>query len=152
MDNPRFVDKETIPLFQDEDYDNYGTPDTSGVEETSFSKPATTQATSTLQLNQNVKRGQLVALYRHLKVRGNLDLIDLDRFMRMTDPKNVATIFEFYNGDRQVPLRKETCEFFAQKASKDKLGGLNTMKKFLVVDKTPSSLEISFKDATKLKG
>ena len=57
MDNPRFVDKETIPLFQDEDYDNYGTPDTSGIEETSFSKPATTQATSTLQLNQNVKRG-----------------------------------------------------------------------------------------------
>ena len=56
MDNPRFVDKETIPLFQDEDYDNYGTPDTSGVEETSFSKPATTQATSTLQLNQNIKR------------------------------------------------------------------------------------------------
>ena len=23
MDNPRFVDEETIPLVQDEDYDNY---------------------------------------------------------------------------------------------------------------------------------
>ena len=25
MDNPRFADEETIPLVQDEDYDNYGT-------------------------------------------------------------------------------------------------------------------------------
>ena len=24
MDNPRFADEETIPLVQDEDYDNYG--------------------------------------------------------------------------------------------------------------------------------
>ena len=100
MDNPRFVDEETMPLFQDEDYHNYGTPNTSVVEETSFSEPATKQATSTLQLNQKVKRGKLVAFYRHLNVTGNLDLIDLDRFMRMTDPKKVATIFEFYNGDR----------------------------------------------------
>ena len=30
MDNPRFVDEETIPLFQDEDYDNYGTPKQAG--------------------------------------------------------------------------------------------------------------------------
>ena len=36
MDNPRFVDEETIPLVQDEDYDNYGTPNTSRVDETSF--------------------------------------------------------------------------------------------------------------------
>ena len=35
MDNPRFVNEEEIPLVQDEDYDNYGTPNTSRVEETS---------------------------------------------------------------------------------------------------------------------
>ena len=46
MDNPRFVDKETIPLVQDEDYDNYGTPNTSRADETSFAEPGTTEATS----------------------------------------------------------------------------------------------------------
>ena len=55
MDNPRFVDGETIPLVQDKDYDNYGTPNTSRVDETSFTEPATTEATSTLWLNQKVK-------------------------------------------------------------------------------------------------
>ena len=55
MDNPRFVDGETIPLVQDKDYDNYGTPNTSRVDETSFTEPATTEATSTLRLNQKVK-------------------------------------------------------------------------------------------------
>ena len=34
MDNPSFVDEETIPLAQDEDYDVYNTPDTSRVDET----------------------------------------------------------------------------------------------------------------------
>ena len=38
MNNPRFIDEETIPLV-DEDYDNYGTPNTSRVDETSFTEP-----------------------------------------------------------------------------------------------------------------
>ena len=50
MDNPRFGDKETIPLVQDEDYDDYDTPDTSRVHETSFTEPDSTEATSNLQL------------------------------------------------------------------------------------------------------
>ena len=49
MDNPRFVDEETIPLVQDEDYDNYETPNTSRVCETSFTEPDATEATLTLQ-------------------------------------------------------------------------------------------------------
>ena len=48
MDNPRFVNEEEIPLVQDKDYDNYGTPNTSWVDETSFTEPDTTEATSTL--------------------------------------------------------------------------------------------------------
>ena len=52
MDNPRLVDKETIPLAQDEDYDDCNTPDTSRVDETSFTQPDTTEATSVLQLNK----------------------------------------------------------------------------------------------------
>ena len=51
-----FIDEEDVPLVhQDEDYDNYRTPDTSRVDETSFIEPDTTEATSTLQLKQKVK-------------------------------------------------------------------------------------------------
>ena len=61
MDTPRFVDEATIPLV-DEGY-NYGTPTTSSVDETSFTEPATAEATSSLQLNEKVKRDKLAALY-----------------------------------------------------------------------------------------
>ena len=87
MDNPRFVDEETIPLVQEQDYNNYGTPNTSRVDETSFTEPDTTEATSTLRLKQKLKRNKLAALYRHLNVTGNLDLINLDRFKLTTDKK-----------------------------------------------------------------
>ena len=90
-----FADKEYIPLIQDEDYDNCGTPNTSRVDETSFIEPDTTEATSTLRLNQKVKRDKLVALYRYLNVTGNLDLIDLDRFKLSSDPKKGATFSSF---------------------------------------------------------
>ena len=40
-------------------------------------EPDTTEATSTLRLRQKVKRDKINALYRHLNVTGNLDLIDL---------------------------------------------------------------------------
>ena len=72
------VDEETTQMVQDEDYDNYDTPNTSRIDETSFTEPDTTEATSTLRLTQKVKRDKLAALYRHLYVTGNLDLIDLD--------------------------------------------------------------------------
>ena len=37
MDNPEFVDEENIPLIhQDEDYDDYNIPNTSGIDETSL--------------------------------------------------------------------------------------------------------------------
>ena len=56
MDNSRFTDEETITLVQDEDYDNYVTPNTSRIDETSYMEPDTSEATSTLRLRQNVKR------------------------------------------------------------------------------------------------
>ena len=56
MDNSRFTDEETITLVQDEDYDNYVTPNTSRIDETSYMEPDTSEATSTLRLSQNVKR------------------------------------------------------------------------------------------------
>ena len=51
MDNPIFVDEETIPMVhQGEDYDDYNIPNTSRVDETSFIEPDATEETSTLQL------------------------------------------------------------------------------------------------------
>ena len=134
MDNPAFVKEEDNPMVhEDDDYDDYNTPNTSKMDETSFIVPATTEATSILRLNQKLKRDKLSALYRHLNVTGNLDLIDLDRFKLTTDPKKGATIFEFYNGDRWVPLTKQAGEFFAPKTLRDRFGGVNTMKNFCVL-------------------
>ena len=60
-----FVDEETIPMVhQDEDYDEYNTPNTSKTDETSFTEPHTAEATSTLQLRQKVKRDKSTAMYR----------------------------------------------------------------------------------------
>ena len=55
MDNLASVDEENIPLVHenDEDYDDYNTPDTSMEDKTSFTD--TTEGTSILQLRQKVK-------------------------------------------------------------------------------------------------
>ena len=150
MDNPTFIDEEeNIPLVEYED-DNYTTPNTSRVD-TLFTEPDTAEATSTLLLNQEVKRDKLAALYRHLNVTGNIGLIDLNLFKLTRNPKKAATIFEFYNGDRWVPLTKQTAEFYAPKTIRDAFGGINAMKKFLFINTTPPSLERSISAASKLK-
>ena len=152
MDNPTFVNEEDILIVnQDEDYyDDYRTLDTSRVDETSFTVPDTAGATLTLQLKQKVKRDKLSALYRHLNVTGSTALIDLDKFRLTKDPKKRVTIFEFYNGDRWVPLAKQTGEFFAPKTLRDRFGGINAMKNFLGIDTTPPSLEKLIIAASKL--
>ena len=48
----------------------------------------------------------------------------------MRDPKKGATIFKFYNGDRWVPLTKQTGEFLAPRSLRDRFGGANTIKNF----------------------
>ena len=49
MDNPIFADEETIPMVhQDEDCDDYNTPNTSRIDEASFTEPDTIESTSTL--------------------------------------------------------------------------------------------------------
>ena len=78
MDNPVFVDEETIPMVQDKDFDDYNTPNTSRIDETSFTEPDTTEATSTLRLRQKVKRDKITVLYRHLNVTDDPDLADID--------------------------------------------------------------------------
>ena len=61
MDDPRFIDEETIPLVQDEDYDGYKTSDISRIDETSFIETDTTEATLTSRLRQKVKRNKIKA-------------------------------------------------------------------------------------------
>ena len=100
MDNPAFVDDQDIPMVsQDDDYDDYNTPNRSRVDETSFTVSGTTEASSTLRLRQKVKGVKITVLYRQLNVTGDIDLIDLDRFRLTTDPKKEVTVFGFYNGD-----------------------------------------------------
>ena len=62
MDDPKFVDEEIISLVQEEDYDDYNSPNTSSVDDTSFTEPDTTEATSTLQLRQKVKQDKITIL------------------------------------------------------------------------------------------
>ena len=151
MDNSVFVDDENIPMVhqQDEDYDDYRTPDTSGVDETSFID--TTEATSTLWLRQKVKRDKIIGLYKYPNVTGDIDLINQNRFKLTTDPGKGATIFEFYNSDRWISLTKQTGDFFTPKALRDRLGGLNTMKNFLGLDEMLPTIERSLKATSKLK-
>ena len=152
MDNSVFVDEEDIPMVhEDDDYDDYNTLNASRIDEASFTVSATTKATSTLRLMQKIKRDKLTALYRHLNVTGNLDLIDFNQFKLTADHKKGATIFEFYNGSRWVPLTKQTGEFFAPKTLRDTFGEINAMKIFLGIDTTPPSLERSISAASKLK-
>ena len=152
MDNPRFTDGEDISLVQDEDYDNYKTPDTSKINETSFIEPDTTEAASTLQLRQKVKRDKLTALYRHLNVTANPGLADIDRFMIRKNSKTGNIDLFFLDGNKhwQSFTNKRTGEFLAAKTLREKFGGLNIMKRILSLDETPSALERSFKAATKL--
>ena len=56
MDNPVFVDEETIPMVhQDDDYDDCNTPNTNRIDEISFTVPDTTEAISTLWLRIKLK-------------------------------------------------------------------------------------------------
>ena len=155
MDNIAFIDEENIPMIHqdEEDYGDCRTPNVSRVEdETSFTVPDATEPTLTLRLRTQVKRDKLIALYRHLDVTGDLYWIDLDRFKLTKDSKKGVTIFEFYNGnDRWIPLTKQTGESFTAKTLKDRFGGINAMKNFLGIDKTPPILERSLRAASKLK-
>ena len=48
-------------------------------------------------------------------------------------------------------MTKHTGDFFAPKNLTDRFGGVNSIKNFLGVDKTPPALERSLSAATKLK-
>ena len=116
MNNSRFVNEETIPLVEDEDYDDCSTPDSSRVDETSFMEPDTTEETSTLQLRQKVKRDKLTELYRHLNVTGDPDLADIDQSMIKKVSKTGNTDLLFFHGKHWQSLTNNRAgEFLAAK-------------------------------------
>ena len=71
-------EEENIPLVQQDDDNDYRTPDTSRVDETLFIEPDATEATSTLRLRQRLKQDKIVSLYRYLDVTGGPGLADLN--------------------------------------------------------------------------
>ena len=97
MDNPRSVDDENIPVVYDEgiDNDDYNTPNTSRVDELSYTTLVYTDKETTLRLRQKIKQDKLTILYRHLNVTGNPVLALIDRFNLTTDPKKGAIVFNF---------------------------------------------------------
>ena len=139
MDNTRIVDEESIPLVEDKDrdHDDYNTPNTSRVDETSFTEPDPTKATSTLQLRQNVKREKITAM----NLTGDPGLADMDQFM-IKKKKTGNTDLLFLDGDKhwQSLTNKRTGEFLAAKTLREKFGGLNVMKSVLSLDETTSAL------------
>ena len=82
MDNPVFVRDEDIPLIDDENYDDddsrYDTPDSSRIEETSFTDQ---QPVVRLRQRQRLLLDYLEDLYRYLEVDpGNINLVNPDLF------------------------------------------------------------------------
>ena len=64
---------------------------------------------------------------------------------------NTDLLFLDGNNDWQCLNNKRTGEFLAVKTATEKFGGLNIMKSVLSLEKTPPSLERSFKAASKHK-
>ena len=126
--------------------------DTSRVDKILFTEPDTTEATSTLQLRQKVKRDKITALCRHLNVTGDPGLANINRFMIKKISKTGNTDLLFFYGKHWKSLtNKRTGEFLAAKTLREKFGELNVMKSVLNPDETPSALERSFKATTKLR-
>ena len=99
MDNLGF--EEDIQMtHQDDDYDDYKIPDTSRIDETSFTVPDTTEVTSTLRLRQKLKQDKIVSVYRYLDVIGDPGLADVDQFIIKKNSKTGNIELLFLDGNK----------------------------------------------------
>ena len=90
-----------IPMpHHDDDSDDDKTPNTSRTDKTSFMEHDTTDATSTLRLRQKVKRDKISALYKHLNMKGDPGLANIDRFIIKKNLKTDNTDLPFLDGNR----------------------------------------------------
>ena len=152
MDNLGF--EEDIQMtHQDDDYDDYKIPDTSRIDETSFTVPDTTEVTSTLRLRQKLKQDKIVSVYRYLDVIGDPGLADVDQFIIKKNSKtgNIELLFLDGNKHWQSLTNKRTGEFLVPRTLREKFGGLNKMKSVLSLDETQSALARSISAASKIK-
>ena len=151
MDNPAYdvdIDMDDVDIAPDDDGDINNTPNTTRVDE----EETPILPTSTLGLKQQVLRNKLDSLYHHLGTKGNLDLVNLDRFKMKTNSKTGITDLLWYNGENWVSLTNQrTGELLAVSTLKTKFGGLTPMKNFLNLEQTPPSIDRSIKAANLLK-
>ena len=99
MDNLGF--EEDIQMtHQDDDFDDYKIPDTSRIDETSFTVPDTTEVTSTLRLRQKLKQDKIVSVYRYLDVIGDPGLADVDQFIIKKNSKTGNIELLFLDGNK----------------------------------------------------
>ena len=152
MDNPAYdvdIEMDDVNIAPEDDGDDvYNTPNTTRVDE----EEIPLLRTSTLRLKQQVLRNKLDALYHHLGAKGSLDSVDLDRFKMKTNSKTGMTDLLWYNSENWVSLTNQrTGEFLAVSTLKTKFGSLAPMKKFLILEQTPPSIDRSIKAAALLK-
>ena len=107
----------TLDLLMKKEFYWFKTKITSRVKETSFTEPDATEATSTLELRQKVKRDKITALYRHLNVTVDPCLADIDRFMIKKKSKTGNTDLFFLDGNKhwQSFTNKRTVNFKRQR-------------------------------------
>ena len=93
MDKPGYtgdVDLEMDDIPPDDDI--YNTRNTTRIDEEEEETPMLSQTgTPTLRLKQQILRNKLDSLYHYLGTKGNLDLIDFDRFKMKTNSKTGIT-------------------------------------------------------------
>ena len=147
-DNPVFVHDEDIPHINDEDdYDykesRYDTPDTSRIEETSFT--TTEHPEVSLKQRQRLVHDSIENLYSYLDVDpGNINLLNPDLF-KVKKSKSVAVKLRFFNGETWVSLtNKRTGKFLAKSTLRNKFGGIERMKRILSIEREVTDPDKSF--------
>ena len=146
MDNPRFIGDEDIPLIDDDEYDEtlYDTPESSRIEETSFTdQPAVRLRPTQERLEQQLLRGYIEDLYKYLDVDpGNIDLVDTSLF-KVEKSKSGSNELKFFDGENWVSLtNKRNGNFLAKSTLRNKFGGIERMKRILSIE--GDDLNISF--------
>ena len=117
-------------IMMNEEESRYDTPDSSRIEETSF----TEQPAVRLRQRNRLLRNYLEDLYKYLDVDGNIDLVDTSLF-KVEKYKSGAIKLSFYNGEDWVSLtNKRTGKFLAKITIRNKFGGIERMKRILSID------------------
>ena len=155
MDNPAFKDDENIPLMHnDDDDDDIPYTPTGEVGEKRFSTSTLSEETpgsKVTRLSDELKRDKIQALHDFLGVKGDVNLIELDRFRLNRNEKTGNTELKFWNGHDWVSLtNSRNGKFLVESSLIRKMRGPNAMKNMLELDEKPLQSERSKTAARKL--